>query len=230
MFHPFVASLCLNFCARWVTFQSSFALQFEASSTCTYLRTTDVQFWEQPYAQLTRIWSAEKNRLVLPPDWSRENERFLVNHASPGITWACNGVPLLSFFTSPLSFSRVSRVFLEFFHPAHSFLKRSFFLWRALSVQGSRCKQFFGNYPLHFQMNLFPQGSMRREAMATWDQISSLAKIIHEARFSRYLTNVLPCFVIGIHVCRRWVFRCFGNGRCSHSVQVIVCKSPPERA
>ena len=45
------------------------------------------------------------------------------------------------------------------------------------------------------------------------DQITSLAKIIHEARFNRYLTNELSRFVINIHVCRRRVFRSLSTNR-----------------
>ena len=34
----------------------------------------------------------------------------------------------------------------------------------------------------------------------------SMAKIFHEARFNRYLTNELARFVAGIHACRREAF------------------------
>ena len=36
--------------------------------------------------------------------------------------------------------------------------------------------------------------------------VVSMAKIFHEARFNRYLTNELARFVAGIHACRREVF------------------------
>ena len=36
--------------------------------------------------------------------------------------------------------------------------------------------------------------------------VVSMAKIFHEARFNRYLTNELARFVTGIHVCRRRAF------------------------
>ena len=40
-----------------------------------------------------------------------------------------------------------------------------------------------------------------------------LAKIIHDARFNRYLTNELSRFIINIHVCRRRVFRSLSTNR-----------------
>ena len=40
----------------------------------------------------------------------------------------------------------------------------------------------------------------------TDDQITSLAQIIHEAKFSRNLTNELARFVTGIHACRQREF------------------------
>ena len=36
--------------------------------------------------------------------------------------------------------------------------------------------------------------------------VVSMAKIFHEARFNRYLTNELARFVAGIHACRREAF------------------------
>ena len=36
--------------------------------------------------------------------------------------------------------------------------------------------------------------------------VVSMAKIFHEARFNRYLTNELARFVAGIHTCRREAF------------------------
>ena len=36
--------------------------------------------------------------------------------------------------------------------------------------------------------------------------VVSMAKIFHEARFNRYLTNKLARFVAGIHACRREAF------------------------
>ena len=38
------------------------------------------------------------------------------------------------------------------------------------------------------------------------DMVVSMAKIFHEARFNRYLTNELARFVAGIHTCRREAF------------------------
>ena len=44
-------------------------------------------------------------------------------------------------------------------------------------------------------------------------ECTRLAKIIHDARFNRYLTNELSRFVINIHVCRRRVFRSLSTNR-----------------
>ena len=44
-------------------------------------------------------------------------------------------------------------------------------------------------------------------------QITSLTKIVHEARFSRYLTNELAQFVVGIQACRRRVLKLLSENR-----------------
>ena len=59
-----------------------------------------------------------------------------------------------------------------------------------------------------------PQQSLDQSTLPNYKlQISRLAKIIHEARFNRYLTNELSRFVINIHVCRRRVFRSLSTNR-----------------
>ena len=64
------------------------------------------------------------------------------------------------------------------------------------------CKAFPRFYDL-----FFPQHDPLQEAAGpTQDQITSLANIIYEARFSRNLTNELARFVSGIHACRQREF------------------------
>ena len=64
------------------------------------------------------------------------------------------------------------------------------------------CKAFPRFYDL-----FFPQHDPLHEtAGPTQDQITSLANIIYEARFSRNLTNELARFVSGIHACRQREF------------------------
>ena len=59
-----------------------------------------------------------------------------------------------------------------------------------------------------------PQQSLDQSTLPNYKlQIARLAKIIHEARFNRYLTNELSRFVINIHVCRRRVFRSLSTNR-----------------
>ena len=59
-----------------------------------------------------------------------------------------------------------------------------------------------------------PQQSFDQSTLPNYKlQIARLAKIIHEARFNRYLTNELSRFVINIHVCRRRVFRSLSTNR-----------------
>ena len=64
------------------------------------------------------------------------------------------------------------------------------------------CKTFPRFYDL-----FFPQHDPLHEtAGPTQDQITSLANIIYEARFSRNLTNEWARFVSGIHACRQREF------------------------
>ena len=68
---------------------------------------------------------------------------------------------------------------------------------------------FLDTFPRFYNL-FFPGFESEGQSM---DQITSLAKIIHEGRFSRYLTNELARCVIGIHVCRRRVFRSLSANR-----------------
>ena len=77
------------------------------------------------------------------------------------------------------------------------------------------CKAFPRFYDL-----FFPQ---HETAGPTQDQITSLANIIYEARFSRNLTNELARFVSGIHACRQREFSSLLKNSLSSFVKAFEC-------